>query len=338
MSGWKNTRDPMPPATIHPQRLILMGTGPFAVPAFGALLNAGHEIALVVTKPQPPVRSRKGPPPSPVRTWAEEHRLEIFDPVSINEPDAISRIREVGAELSVVCDYGQILKPDALAATPRGGINLHGSLLPAYRGAAPVQRALLNGDRVTGVAVIHMTPKLDGGPILAIRETEIKDHETAGELEERLALLGVEAVLTSIALLSQWDGASEIGTPQDSSKVSKAPRLSKAEGEIDWRKTAREIDCHVRGMQPWPVAYTHIGLQAAKPPVRLAIKRVQISSVPRGSAAPGEVVAGAGFLVATGDGVIEIKRIQPAGKREMDSEEFLRGHQISAGMKLTTVA
>ncbi len=118
-----------------------MGTGPFAVPSFDALLKAGHDIALVVTKPQPPVRSRKGPPPSPVRTWADEHQLEIFDPLSINDPAAISRIREIGGDLLVVCDYGQILKPDALAVTPRGGINLHGSLLPAYRGAAPVQRA-----------------------------------------------------------------------------------------------------------------------------------------------------------------------------------------------------
>ena len=154
-------------------------------------------------------------------------------------------------------------------------------------------------------------------------------------MEARLSIIGVEAVLSSIELLTEWDGKSAIGRPQNSSKVSKAPRLSKSEGPIDWRKTAREIDCHVRGMQPWPVAYTFIALQESKPPVRLAIKRVEISTAPAESAAPGEVVEGAGLLVATGEGVIDIKRIQPAGKREMDSEEFLRGHQISAGMRLT---
>ena len=127
-------------------QLILMGTGPFAVPSFDALLKAGHEVLLVVTKPQPQVKSRKGPPPSPVRTWAEENNLPIYDPSSINEPDAVVRITELAADLMVVCDYGHILKPDALAATKLGGINLHGSLLPAYRGAAPVQRALLSGD------------------------------------------------------------------------------------------------------------------------------------------------------------------------------------------------
>ena len=267
-------------------RLIMMGTGPFAVPSFDALLTAGHDVVLVVTKPQPPVRSRKGPPPSPVRNWAEANELEIFDPQSINESDAVRRISDVGADLLIVCDYGQILKPDALAAASLGGINLHGSLLPAYRGAAPVQRSLLSGDRVTGVSVIHMTPKLDGGPILAIRETEISDQETAGELEDRLSLIGVEAVLESVAMLSAWDGESEIGDRQDASKVSKAARLSKAEGAIDWTRTSREIDCHVRGMQPWPVAFTHIVLPESKTPVRLAIKRIAASDASAGSALP----------------------------------------------------
>lgn len=318
-----------------PLRLILMGTGPFAVPSFDALLTAGHEVLLVVTRPQPPVRSRKGPPPSPVRSWAEQKQLTIYDPPSINDAEAVQKISSAGADLLVVCDYGQILKPEALAAAPLGGINLHGSLLPAYRGAAPVQRALLSGDAVTGVSVIHMTPKLDGGPILAIRETTIDDAETAGELEQRLALIGVDAVTEAVDQLCQWDGQAKIGVVQDASKVSRAPRLSKAEGQIDWTRTTREIDCHVRGMQPWPVAFTFLKLDGSKPAVRLAIKSTCTTELSAAAASPGEVIQDDGFFVATGDGVIEIKTLQPAGKREMDAKEFLRGHAIPGGTVLS---
>ena len=174
----------------------------------------------------------------------------------------------------VVCDYGQILKPAALESAPLGGINLHGSLLPKYRGAAPVQWAMLSGDEETGVSVIHMTPRLDGGPILTTRRTRIRDSETAGELEARLAVLGVEATLEGVDLLTRWDGQSLIGTPQAASQVTKAPRLQKSDAAIDWGKTAREIDCHVRGMQPWPIAFTYFPTGTGKPPLRLAITEV----------------------------------------------------------------
>ena len=315
-------------------RLILMGTGPFAVPSFEALRLAGHDIAFVVTKPQPDVRSRKGPPPSPVRTWAEQQDLPIFDPPSINEPDAVARITEVGAKLMVVCDYGQILKPAALEATSMGGINLHGSLLPAYRGAAPVQRALLAGEETTGVSVIHMTPRLDGGPIITTREVTIKKHETAGELEEGLSHVGVEATLEAVEKLESWDGESPIGQPQDPSQVSKAPRLTKAEARIDWAKSSAEIDCHVRGMQPWPIAFTHVTPASAKQPIRLAIKQVEIVDCTPMTSQPGSIVDGEGLCVKTGDGVIRIKRLQPAGKREMESIEFMRGHSLPVGIRL----
>jgi len=317
-------------------RLILMGTGPFAVPSFEALKTAGHEIALVVTKPQPEVRSRKGPPPAPVRIWAETEGMEIFDPESINEPTAVQRIDAVNADLMVVCDYGQILTSQALETTRLGGINLHGSLLPRYRGAAPVQRSLLSGDRVTGVSVIHMTPRLDGGPIITTRETNIDDAETAGELEHRLAQIGVAATLEALETLARWDGETQIGQPQDSTLISKAPRLSKAEANIDWSRSAREIDCHVRGMQPWPVAFTHVQTAAMKQPLRLAIKRVTPLDENQTGKESGEILAGDGFLVATGEGIIRIDSLQPAGKREMDSAEFLRGHPLPAGTVLGT--
>lgn len=320
--------------SARPQRLILMGTGPFAVPSFEALRRAGHEIALVVTKPQPPVKSRKGPPPSPVREWAERHELEIFDPHSINEESAVARIGEIQASLLVVCDYGQILKPPALAAAALGGINLHGSLLPKYRGAAPVQWSLLSGDKLTGVSVIHMTPRLDGGPIVTTRETGIRDDETAGQLEDRLANLGVEATLQAVEALAQWDGETMIGATQDPALATKAPRLSKSDAEIDWGRSAREIDCHVRGMQPWPVAFTHFPVGEGKSPIRLAIKGIQIHQQSTDDYHAGEILPGDGFRVATADRIVEIVRLQPAGKREMTGIDFLRGHQPGPGSRL----
>lgn len=316
------------------KRMILMGTGPFAVPSFEAIRLAGYPIAMVVTKPAPPVKSRKGPPPAPVRLWAEANGLPVFDPPSINDSGAVARIASENPWLLVVCDYGQILKPDALAAAQIGGINLHGSLLPAYRGAAPVQWALLSGDAVTGVSVIHMTPRLDGGPIIVTDQTPITDDETAGQLEERLSQIGVGATIKAIELLSRWDGQTTIGQVQDASKATKAPRLAKSDGQIDWGRSAGEIDCHVRGMQPWPVAFTQMMVDAEKPPVRLAILEVSATDIDSSEMHPGEVRCEDRFLVATADRMLEIKRLKPAGKREMDAQEFLRGQRPAEGTRL----
>lgn len=316
-------------STDQRQRLlVLMGTGPFAVPSFEAIDEAGFEIALVVTRPQPPVRSRKGPPPAPVHDWAQQRGHRLITPDDINAPAAVAELAALHPSLLVVCDYGQILRPETLATSRLGGVNLHGSRLPAYRGAAPVQRALLAGERVTGISVIHMTPTLDGGPLLATRSTEINDSETAGELESRLARLGVEATLEAISLLYEWDGKSSLGQRQDQALVSKAPRLKKQEGEIDWTLTSRQIHCHVRGMQPWPVAYTHARLDPAKPSLRIAVKEVADARMEKPSqAVAGEQIPGDQFFVASGDGVLIVKTLQPAGRREMTGAEFLRGHQ-----------
>ncbi len=320
--------------SVNPQRLIVMGTGPFAVPSFEALRVAGHEIAMVVTRPQPPVKSRKGPPPSPVRSWAQRHSFEIFDPESINDENAIERTGKIEAAMLVVCDYGQILKPAALEAAILGGINLHGSLLPKYRGAAPVQWAMLSGEDETGVSVIHMTPRLDGGPIITTRTTPIRNDETAGQLEERLAILGVDATLEAVEKLRSWDGKTSIGQPQDPSCVTKAPRLKKSDGEIDWGRTAKEIDCHIRGMQPWPVAFTHHRAGTNSSPIRLAIKKIRILERSSDDFCCGEIISDPLFLVATADQIVEIQRLQPAGKREMDGKEFLRGHKPQPGSRL----
>jgi methionyl-tRNA formyltransferase len=321
--------------------LILMGTGPFAVPAFEALCDAGHQIPLVITRPQRAVRSRSGPPPSPVREFARRRGLSVDDPQSINAPEAIQKLATIGADLLVVCDYGQILSDEALSQGRLGGINLHGSLLPAYRGAAPVQWAILQGEKVTGVSVIHMTPRLDGGPILASAATPIDQAETAGQLEHRLAQLGVAPTLAAVGLLARWDGSSPIGQPQDASTVSRAPRLSKASGRIDWRWPAEKIDRHVRGMQPWPGAFTEVQVWPSRPPLRLAIIQVRIvaqaepaSAAQQAGAAPGTLLSDAALQVATGQGVIQIDRLQVAGKNEVSGEQFLRGYRLAAGTLL----
>ena len=320
-------------------KLVLMGTGPFAVPSFEALRANGHTVTLVVTRPMPPVKSRGGPPPSPVRDWATEHDLPIYDPASINDADAIERVKSEQPDLLVVCDYGQILKPEALATSKLGGINLHGSLLPAYRGAAPVQWAVLNGDPVSGVSVIHMTPKLDGGPVMCTRETEIRDDETSGDLEERLSTLGVDATLEAVQILSTPNGEASPGETQDSSKVSKAPRLKKSDGEIDWGRSSIEISCHVRGMSPWPIAFTHYQPRENKPPLRLAIKSIKLTDQPSSDRSPGEIVIcdvddTTQIRIATGDKFIQIAVLQPAGKREMAGEEFFRGYPPPEGARL----
>ena len=262
----------------------------------------------------------------------------IWDPPSINESSAVEKLRQADVDLFVVCDYGQILRPDALSASRLGGINLHGSLLPAYRGAAPVQRALLAGDCETGVSVIHMTPQLDGGPILAIRRMKILDEETAGQLEERLSLLGVEPVLECLRILEHWDGESPLGKTQDAAKSSIAPRLSKQEAEVDWRRSNRQIDCHVRGMQPWPIAFAQIPVKADKPPLRLAILQVTAVDKEVHDLLPGQITGEKDLVVATGDGALRIDRVRPAGKREMSGEEFLRGYQLPRGTSFQAVA
>ncbi len=309
-----------------------MGTGPFAVPTFEAIRQSQHEIVAVVTKPEPPVKSRKGPPPAPVREWATQHELTIHDPATINDPEIMAVLSPLAADLLVVCDYGHILKPDALAIGRIGGINLHGSLLPAYRGAAPVQRALLSGDAETGVSVIHMTPKLDGGPIIGACSTPIRDDETAGELEERLSALGISLVMESLKRLATWDGNTMLGELQNPEAVTKAPRLNKQEAEIDWDRENRLISCHVRGMQPWPIAFGQLPVREGKPPLRVAILKVTSLDENDQELSPGQITGGKDLVVRTRDGLLRIETLRPAGKRDMTGEEFLRGYGLPRGM------
>lgn len=310
----------------------MMGTGPFAVPTFESLVASEHNVVVLVTRPMPPVRTRGKAPANPMRDAASKHAIEVIAPDDVNSDAARTQLTALRPALFVVCDYGQILSPQTLAITPLGGINLHGSLLPKYRGAAPVQWSVWKGDRETGVAVIHMTPQLDGGPCLVTRSTQIGDDETAAELEPRLSQLGVEPVHESIGILESWDGTSLLGIQQDQSLASRAPRLKKSDGNIDWAQPAADIRNQVRALKPWPGSFTQ-WKQPAGQPVRFILDHVSLASNATDDGVPGTIVHidDKGLHVATGEGVLLIHTLQPAGKRIMEAAAFLRGHSVAVG-------
>ena len=312
-------------------RLLMMGTGPFAVPTFRALLDSPHEVLALVTRPTPPAKGREKASLNPMRDLAEERGLTVYAPDSINTDEAAAKLREWNPDLFVVCDYGQILSKAALGLAALGGLNLHASLLPKFRGAAPIHWAILNGESETGVTVIHMTPRLDGGPCLAVRRTPIGYEETQPELEHRLSEIGVPAVLEAIELLSQWDRESAIGKLQPKDKITKAPRIAKTDGLIDWTKPAAFIQRQVRALKPWPTTYTHWNRPGSEA-LRVIVDHVLTSNESAG-AEPGTVVVSDGkqLVIATGDGRITIDAIQPAGKRVLQISEFLRGYPVKVG-------
>ncbi|HUG70896.1 MAG TPA: methionyl-tRNA formyltransferase [Pirellulaceae bacterium] len=317
-------------------RIIMMGTGCFAVPTFESLLDSQHDMAVLVTRPTPPVRSRGKAPRNPMREVAEARGIEVISPDDVNSETARKQLASLRPDLYVVCDYGQILSPATLSIPALGGINLHGSLLPKYRGAAPIHWAILNGDRETGITVIHMTPKLDGGPVLVLRATPIGEHETTAELEPRLAQLGVAPVHEAIAMLAHWDGESSIGTPQNSALACRAPRLKKSDGEVDWSLSAARIYNQFRALKPWPGSFTHWRRPNGEP-LRLLLDDIVVAdgTVPQDIAAGSVLVSDDARLeVATGDGILSLRKVQPAGKRVMVIDEFLRGYPIPVGDQL----
>lgn len=321
-------------------KIVVMGTGPFAVPMFEALVRSDrHEVAALITRPVRQSKSRHVVV-NPMRQSAESMGVAVHAPEDMNVAEGQALLRELAPDALVVCDYGQILVAETLAVARLGGVNLHGSLLPKYRGAAPVQWALLRGDTETGVTVIHMTPRMDAGPILATRRIAIGDDETHAELEPRLAQLGVEPVLESLQMLEQWDGKSPLGAPQDKSLASRAPRLKKSDGRIDWAMTSSEIHNRVRALQPWPGAFTFIP-RGKGDPQRLLISRLQVvaaAELPEDAreASPATVIASDRdrLWIRTGDGAVSLQRLQPAGKREMEIVEYLRGYQPAPGLVL----
>ncbi len=311
-----------------PLRLLMMGTGEFALPAFRALCESQHEVVGLVTQPDRTGRGHHRHV-NVMKEFALERGIEVFQPERANAEDSLQRLREFGADLFVVAAYGQILSAKLLSIPRLGAINLHASLLPKYRGAAPIHYAILNGETRTGVTIFQIEPKLDAGLILGQGETPIGPDETTGDLLPRLAELSAPLTLRVIDDLEHGRGTP---LPQDPDGVTLAPRMPKEMGLIDWSAPAQRVRCHIRAMQPWPMPFTFLH-QEGKPPLRLLVLRVQPTEQGGDESAPGTVLSADGgrLVVQTGDGAVEIQELQPAGKRPMAASEFLRGHAVRPG-------
>lgn len=312
-------------------RLVMMGTGPFGAPTFRSLFDTHHRVVALVTGPLKR-EDREPAVISPIRDIANEFQIPIFDPEDVNDEDSRQQIGLYGADLLVVCDYGHILSSKTLAAARLGGINLHASLLPKYRGAAPINWAIYHGEIETGVSVIHMTPQLDAGPIIAQARMPIEPEETAADVEKRLGEVGAWLVRRAIDSL-------EAGTlealPQNPAQASKAPRLKKTDGLIDWTRTAEAIKNHVRAMEPWPKTYSFWHRPKGQP-LRLLIGPVMAVENPTPDVPPGTVLEAARdrLVIAAGRGAAALQVVQPAGKKPLSIAEFLRGYHVQPGERL----
>ena len=349
--------------TDRPLKLVLMGTGPFAFPSFRQIARSHHTILAVVTKPPVENPSRdKAPPESPILTWARQAELQIVTPASINDPSAIEWLTQLRADLLIVCDYGQILSKEALATASLGGINLHGSLLPRHRGAAPVQWSILAGDPQAGISVIHMTTKLDAGPVLQQRQTPIQPDESAVELEARLSQLGVEPTMLAIETLALGD--EQAGIEQDPEKTTKAPRLKKSDGQLDFRYPIAWIDRQIRGLQPWPGVFGNLILSqdnsaqansSQAKSIRTVIHRAKPIAIDPAKIAelgwtPGQVLWSDSALeaslviehpkqwvgVVAHDGLLVLEILQLAGKSAMQAASFVSGYGKQKNLRFET--
>ncbi|MEX0939362.1 MAG: methionyl-tRNA formyltransferase [Pirellulales bacterium] len=307
-------------------RLVMMGTGAFAVPTISALIESPHEVVVLVTRPP----HGRRPPPNPMRELAASRAVPVWMPETVGAPEAAQRLRELAADLLVVCDYGEILSPEVLQTTRLGGINLHASQLPKYRGAAPINWAILRGEKETGNTVFRLTPGLDAGPTIAQSRLAIGPEETAAELKDRLAQDGAVLVRQAVDDLASGN-IREV--KQDRTLVTRAPRLQKSQGQVDWSRSAAEIKNQVRALQPWPTTYT-FWHRPGHEPLRLILEQV-LALPDAAEAEPGTVVeTERRLVVTTGEGLLELCRVRPAGKRVMQANEFLRGHPVLVGQQL----
>lgn len=310
-----------------------MGTGNFGVPSLRALYETGHEIAGLVT--QPAALDRRGRPlPDPeIVRLAEAHGTPLFRFAKIKSSEAVAQLRELCADVFFICDYGQILSHEGIVSARLGGVNLHGSLLPRYRGAAPVQWAMYHGDREAGVTVLHVTPEVDAGPMMDSASLTVPEDWTAVELERALAELGAPLVVRAMARLESGVDTFQ-AVPQDAAQVCGAPKLRKSHARVDWSRSAVEIRNQVRAFEPWPRAFTVWKRAGSDRELRLILLPIPDAvgdSAPDG-AAPGTVLhVGETLDIATGRGVLRVHRLQPEGKNAMDVPAFLRGYPMRPG-------
>ena len=303
-----------------------MGTPPFAVPSLRALHDRGHEIAAVFTQPDRPAGRGQAPRVSPVKRFALEKQISVEQPEKLRDPAVVERMRELAPQAIAVAAYGKILPQALLDLPPRGAINVHGSLLPRHRGAAPIQRALLAGDAVTGITIMQMNERMDAGDILLQEQTAIRADDTSASLGERLAEIGARLLTLAFERLERGE---LVGQPQSDADATLAPMVRKDEGAIDWRRSAAEIERAVRAFTPWPSAYTTLHGKLLK------VHRAAVAST-SSPAAPGTVVRATGgdLEVATGDGCLRLLELQLEGKRRLAARDFLAGQPLREGDRL----
>jgi len=305
-----------------------MGTPDFALGALRALLEAGHDVVAVVTQPDRP-KGRSGRlQMSPVKECALEHGIPVLQPVRIKAPEAVEELRKYPAQLFVVAAFGQILSKEILEMPPLGCINIHASLLPKYRGAAPIQWAILNGERETGVTLMRMDEGMDTGDMLAKTVVPIDKEETGGSLFEKLAAAGAQLLTETLPRLESGE---VIGEPQEHDKSTYAGMIGKEMGKIDWQQPAEVLERRVRGLNPWPSAYTMLCGKVLK------IWKARLAPDPEGASdVPGTVreVYRDSILVQTKEGCLELLEVQLEGKKRMMARDFLAGFKIVPGERL----
>jgi len=302
-------------------RLAFMGSPGFAIPPLKALIEAGHEIACVYSQPPRPAGRGKQERPTPVHAFAAERGIEVRTPKSLKRAEEQERFAALKLDAAIVVAYGLILPKPVLDAPRLGAFNLHGSLLPRWRGAAPIQRAIMAGDKITGVQVMRMEEGLDTGPVLATAETPIDFEDNYATLHDRLSALGAQLLAET---LEQIERGAATETPQSEAGVTYAHKITPAETRIDWTKSGREIDAMIRGLAPAPGAWFELnGARVKALHARLG----------QGRAPPGEALDDQ-LLIACGDGAVRLLKVQREGKAPMEAEAFLRGQPVPAGARL----
>ncbi len=311
-------------------RLIFLASGAFAGPTLRCLTHCQHEVALVITQPARPSGRGRRLTRTPLADLADELRLETWEVEDVNCPDVIAKVRACGACLGVMIAFGQKLGAELLEAFPAGVINLHASLLPKYRGAAPINWAIVRGEERTGCAVFRVGQRMDAGPILVSRPTDIRPTETAGELHDRLAAIGVDLVGAAMDMFA--GNADPQGTPQDESQASRAPKLKKSDGWIDFNLPARDVANHICGMTPWPGA-TALYQSKSGRWERITITRARPAEDQSLPGLPAGTIETRGYVAAQ-DRFVEILEIKPSSGRMMTWTDYVNGRHVAQGDRI----
>lgn len=303
-------------------RIVFMGTPDFAAAILQRLIDTGRNVVGVFSQPDKPVGRKQIITPTATKVVAMEHNIPVFQPAKLRDGEALKIMQELKPDLTVVAAYGKILPKDILDVAPLGNVNVHGSLLPEYRGSAPIQWSVINGDKVTGITTMFMAEGMDTGDMIMKFELPIGEDETAGELFDRMAELGAESIEKTLELFDNGEVKAE---PQNEEEATYAPMLKKEMGEIDFGKTAEEIHNLVRGLNPWPMAYTFFDGKS--------VKIHEAKEVEGFSGTEGTLLDEKRFVVGTKNGAVEFITVQPEGKNKMSGADFIRGRRLEKGAK-----